>query len=183
MPELTAEEYRAFRQLLDKDAIRDVLTRVSRGVDRLDPETLRGAYWPDAQVYSCFFDGPIEAFIGWLQSAFPLREIGASHNICNVKIDVDGDTAWGETYFLGSSENRPEGGEPFNNISSGRYLDRFEKRGDEWRIRQRTFVYEWTARLPHHTGWTQPPLAGLIRRGRRDRGDPVFGMREPGFPG
>src|SRR5690606_12190523 len=109
-------------------------------------------------------------------------QIGAAHNICNIKIDVEEDVAWGETYFLGTSENRPDNGEPFNSLSSGRYLDKFERRDGEWRIAQRTFVFEWTTRLPHHTAWTQPPLADIMRRGRRDEKDAVFRMRKAGFP-
>jgi len=182
LPELSETEYRRFLELLDKDAIRDVLARVSRGVDRLDAEILRGVYWPDATVNASMFDGPAEDFIAWLLGMGYDPTTGAAHTICNIKIDLDGDTAWGETYFAGYSENRPDGAEPFNNLTVGRYLDQFEKRRGEWRILKRTFAYELSGRLPHHTAWTQPPLLEKMRRGRRDGQDMIFRMREPGFP-
>ncbi|MGE0668172.1 MAG: nuclear transport factor 2 family protein [Sphingomonadales bacterium] len=183
MPELSDAEYKRLLAVADKDAIRDVLARVSRGVDRLNADILRTAYWPEAKVYSSFFDGPVEDFIAWLIGNYKETAIGAAHNICNIAIELDGETrAWGETYFIGMSENRPAGQEPFNNLTSGRYLDRFEKRDGEWRILQRTFVYELTARVAHHTAWTQPPLADMIRRGRRDGGDMMFAMKDAVFP-
>ena len=182
MPELTDAEYRRLMVVLDKDAIREVLARVSRGVDRLSPDILRSVYWPDAKVYSSFFDGTAEEFIVWLTGNRKDVTAGATHNICNIAIEVEGDRAWGETYFIGLSENRPDGENPFNNVTSGRYLDKFEKRDGEWRILQRTFAYELTARLPHHTAWTQPPMLDMMRRGRRDAGDMVFSMKQPVFP-
>lgn len=182
MPVLSDAEYRRVLAVLDKDAIRDVLARVSRGVDRLDPDILRGAYWPDAHVYASFFDGPVGDFIDWLVNARGDKTAGAAHNICNIGIELDGDVAWGETYFIGLSENRPEGQAAFNNLTTGRYLDRFEKRDGEWRIARRVFAYELSGRLPHHAAWTEQPLVDMMRRGRRDREDMVFRMREPGFP-
>ena len=36
------------QQLADREAIRDVAIRYCRGVDRLDVDVLKSAYWPDA---------------------------------------------------------------------------------------------------------------------------------------
>ncbi len=183
MPELTIAEHQCLLALIDKDAIRDVLARVSRGVDRLSIDILRSAYWPDATVHSSFFDGPVEEFAAWLTGSFRDHALGAAHNICNILIELDGESrAWGETYFIGMSENRPDGQEAFNSLTSGRYLDTFEKRDGEWRILRRVFAYELTTKVPHHAGWLQPPLADIIRRGRRDGGDMLFQLKDPVFP-
>ena len=45
MPELTDAEYERLLAVMDKDAIRDVLARVSRGVDRLIEAM--GPYWDE----------------------------------------------------------------------------------------------------------------------------------------
>ena len=37
----------------------------------------------------------------------------------------------------------PDKGVIYSAIVAGRYVDRFEKRGSEWRIAQRTGLYDW----------------------------------------
>ena len=65
---------------------------------------------------------------------------------------------------------------------AGRYLDRFEKRGDEWRIAARTVVYDWLeererpelaqgdarfgARSPVGTAWPADPLYAFLERSK-----------------
>jgi hypothetical protein len=57
-------------------------------------------------------------------------------------------------------------------IAAGRYLDRHEKRGSEWRIAHRQTVYDWTIEQPAADAhWRQAPLLDLLERGRRDRED------------
>ncbi len=52
--------------------------------------------------------------------------------------------------------------------SAGRYIDRFEKRGGQWRIASRVVAVEKATLLPADSG---PRPA---RVGRRDRQDPSY---------
>ena len=52
-------------EMADREAIRDCLFRYCRGIDRMDAETLRSAYWPGAMDYHTGFTGTVEQFIEW----------------------------------------------------------------------------------------------------------------------
>ena len=70
----------------------------------------------------------------------PARALG-NHRICNVLIEVDGDVGRCESYLVAVTRLRHQGRE-FDWVLAGRYVDRFERRLGEWRIAQRTVVYD-----------------------------------------
>ena len=51
------------QELLDREAIRDCLYRYCRGIDRLDEQALRSAYWEDATDRHGAYQGPASGFI------------------------------------------------------------------------------------------------------------------------
>ena len=59
------------------------------------------------------------------------------HNLGNHSCEIDGDTAHCETYWTFASVNK---GKPFYSFSTGRYIDRLEKRNGEWKIAARICV-------------------------------------------
>jgi hypothetical protein len=63
----------AIQNLIDRQAIRDCLTRYCRGVDRLDRELVLSTYHPDAIDDHGAFVGTREEFVDW---AFALHERG-----------------------------------------------------------------------------------------------------------
>jgi ketosteroid isomerase-like protein len=124
--------------MLDKQAIREALDRYARGVDRLDAELLASAYHDDAIDDR----GPMGTWHGGREAAEQLiASMGPSmamttHHLTNVLIELDGDTAGVETYTWGV-HTRLADGERRRMFTSGRYLDRFERRDGEWRIAHR----------------------------------------------
>jgi hypothetical protein len=52
-------------------------------------------------------------------------------------------------------------------IGAGRYLDPFEKRGDEWRILKRLVVTDWFRQYPDSADWSQGMLGIMIDPGGR----------------
>jgi hypothetical protein len=127
-------------EMADREAIRDCLYRYSRGIDRCDMEMLRSAYWPDAIDDHTGFRGDREEFIAW---AYPrLRSMEQNvHMIGNILIRLDGDKAAVESYLWSVSV---VGGETRRAVFvCGRYLDKFERRNDEWRIAGRLVVHDW----------------------------------------
>ena len=59
-----------------------------------------------------------------------------------------------ETYVLGCHLVREPSRQ--NVIGSGRYLDGFERRGDEWRLISRNLVLDWFMNVPAEGEWSQP---------------------------
>src|SRR5271154_3476162 len=54
------------RWLLDRQQIRDCLTRYVRGLDRHDELLLASAFWPDARIaYGNTFSGTRDKFVRW----------------------------------------------------------------------------------------------------------------------
>ena len=159
--------------LEDREAIRECLYRYSRGVDRLDADMVRGAYWPDIVDNHTGFSGNAEGFIAW---AFPIMGTmdQTQHFIANVLMSIRGDQADVESYFYGFHRiNLPDGGKS-DVIGAGRYLDRFEKRGDEWRIARRDVVTDWFRQYPDSADWSQGMLGIMIEPGGRKPEDPSY---------
>jgi hypothetical protein len=128
------------RALLDKEAIRDCLYRYCRGIDRADEELLRSVYWPDAHDSHGAYVGSAGGFID--QAVPRLRSGGRGvHQISNVLIELHGDAAVVESSFLALQTNAAA--PTLETFLCGRYLDRFERRDGQWRIAERTVVYDW----------------------------------------
>ena len=149
-------------EMADREAIRDCMYRYSRGIDRSDPDMLRSAYWPGAMDYHSGFAGTVEEFVEW--SMPRLAEMkDAVHMIGNILIRLDGDTAKVESYFWSVSIVPCDG--PRQVMVCGRYLDKFEKREDEWRIAERLVVHDWFEEKPAIRDWSVGPfgMSGLER--------------------
>jgi hypothetical protein len=126
--------------LLDREAIRDCLYRYCRGIDRVDEEALRSAYWGDATDCHGAWNGSASGFID--QALQRLRQGGRRvHQVTNVSIELHGDAAAVESSFfaLQVAADAPAR----ETFLCGRYVDRFERRRDQWRIAARTVVYDW----------------------------------------
>jgi hypothetical protein len=126
--------------LLDREAIRDCLYRYCRGIDRADEAALRSSYWPDAFDSHGAYAGSAEGFI--MQALERLRAGGRRvHAISNILIELHGDRAAVESSFLALQQIAAA--PTMETFLCGRYLDRFEQRGGEWRVAHRTVVYDW----------------------------------------
>ncbi len=128
-------------QLSDLECIRDVARRCAHSLDRLDADGMRSAYWPDAHDDH----GPEGSHNAWdyvdiaMQSHQRWRP--SMHSLLNhlVELEPDGRTAHGEIYVIAYLF---EADRPALHTWLGRYLDRYDKRGDEWRIAERVVVHE-----------------------------------------
>jgi ketosteroid isomerase-like protein len=160
------------RALLDKAQIHDTLMRYSRGVDRGDGELVLSCFYPDATLD--YGRGPTPP--GALAEAITkMQATGTMHFIGNEYVEVDGDTAYGETYFISYATVTGDG-TPATRSRGGRYLDRFERRDGEWRIAHRELVDEWS-RLDDLPAPMAPP-AGRV--GLRSKDDRVYTFRAGG---
>lgn len=128
-------------QLSDIECIRDAASHYCRGVDRLDPDEMKSAYWPEATDDHGAFTGNAHDFVDMCMVAH-LRYRSTGHCIFNHQIDLDDDDhARGEIYCVTWLFHKDK---DVLDTWYGRYLDRYEKRGDEWRIIERVCVHEGT---------------------------------------
>lgn len=154
----------AITELLEKAAIRDVLSRYCRGLDRMDKPMSYAVFTDNATAnYYGIYEGSGHGFIDWVWEAH-LTMATHSHQITNVLIEVDGDSAVSEAYVtVVLQQQRPTGAVEMQ--ARGRYLDRWSKRGGHWQIVAREHVID-----------TQSEMAiaaiGKSAESRRDGTDP-----------
>ena len=175
----------AVARLLAKDAIRDVIHRYCRGVDRFDLALVRSCYHADATDDHGSFHGGVDDYLAWVEPLLA-RYDRTFHFIGNIIIDFEPPkrgprrtpsdsepptAAWVESY--GMAHHETAGGPTHANlVTAFRFIDRFEKRStDGWAIASRTATTEWS-RKDDESNWWLPPAG--FERGSRDANDPVY---------
>jgi hypothetical protein len=155
-------------ELIAKQAIRDVLARYCRGLDRMDKEMAYGVWHEGATAdYLDIYEGTGRGFIDWVWEAHAGMQCH-SHQITNVLIDVQGDAAVSEAYVMVVLWTRAVGDAPQQQIGvCGRYLDRWSRRDDRWAIDHRTHVVD-----THSV--SELAKGAISARSRRDERDVSF---------
>lgn len=155
---------------LDQRAIEQQLYRYCRAIDRGDDELLRQVYHPDAIDDHGAFRGNVEDVIAVILPALEQKYRCTTHTLSNILIDVDGDRAISESCVLASHLFSIDGVE-CNWQFSGRYIDRFERRGGPWRIARRQTLCDWEYLVKPERAMLAP---GIFPGGLRSREDPAY---------
>ena len=134
----------AVSQLVDRQQIHDCVLRYCRGVDRFDRDLVLSAYHPDARDFHGPFEGDPVEFVAWAFAYHSEHQFRTQHSVLNHYVELDGDVAHTETYWICTSVNKA--GDPLT-MAGGRYVDRFERRHGQWRIATRVCVHEWRSPL------------------------------------
>ena len=138
----------AVRDLLDKSAIEDVLVRYCRTLDWLDAEGHADVYWPEAEIDYGFFKGSAAEFVPVVMKVERASR-RRWHTINTIQVNLLGNgKADVECYSVAGAASE-QNGEMRDRLFGGRYLDRFEKRGEEWRIAKRTYILDWKTEFAH----------------------------------
>jgi len=132
---------------IDKTEIAEILAKFARGLDRLDETILRSVLHHDAtlDLGPGVFQGTSSDYVHWVLGVF--QAVRSSHHmIGNVRVELEGDTAFVESYFQTHIRiEKPIGREDV--FLGGRYLDRFERRPagtpGVWKIMHRKEVLDW----------------------------------------
>jgi ketosteroid isomerase-like protein len=159
----------ALQGLLDKQEIHEILMRYCRAIDRCDEELLRSVYHPDAVDNHGSQNGRASEFVPWAIKALERDEL-TTHFIANELIEVRGDLAYGESYFIGVHRRKQKDGTTVDLTFAGRYVDRFERRQGVWKIAHRQVVNDWNRVDP--VGQTFSMGRSMV--GRRSREDAVY---------
>lgn len=157
----------------DRAAIDSVLMRYYRGIDRTDFDLVRSCFFDDAELdYGPWFQGGLDDFISYAEGPTGLAgQDRTFHFAGNTIIDIDGDRAHSEVYVMAQhwSADAHEWAGAFVTTWL-RYIDRFERRKDGWRIASRQVVIEAIRQDTAGMWLDVPPSAS----GRRDRTDIVY---------
>jgi hypothetical protein len=165
-------------ELLAERAIRRVILRYCRGVDRLDQELVRSCYHAHSTDSHGSFSGTVDEFIEWVWRILG-RYSMTMHFIGNLLIEVDHsdpERARAETYGIAFHRTAEAG--PAGNLTTGfRFIDDLAHRPvwpggpAEWRITRRVATTEWVRIDRLEDQWAIPP--GMLQ-GSRDSSDPVY---------
>jgi hypothetical protein len=161
----------AVRNLSDRSEILDCMMRYARGVDRRDRDVLRSAYHDGAIDNHVGFVGEVDDFIDWA-FAYHATQTRYQHYLLNHTVEITGDTAHAETYYLFVGTDR----EPANHVtnSGGRYVDRLERRDGRWAIVHRVCVVEWITETTSTITDDIVELLSAVQRPTKDRNDPSY---------
>ena len=151
----------ALAELMAKQQIRDALARYARGIDRRDEALVRSAYHEDSfDCHGFGMDAPgwdLAAMVRPGVKGFPDEWTSTTHMLGQHYIEIDGDTANSEVYFESTARLRDPEDTEWRLISSGRYLDQWERRDSVFRIIKRTVVYDGEVHTePVRTNWPGP---------------------------
>lgn len=161
-------------QIVAEAQARRLLYAYARACDRLDRELMKTLFWPDATadmgtIYSGGAAGFVEVALSFMGSMATTR-----HDIANILVSHDGsESCAAESYVTAWHRiDTPEGTREL--IVLGRYLTRFARRGDEWRIIQHGEVLDWGRVNPTDPAWFE--ANGELSKGRRDRDDASYAL-------
>jgi hypothetical protein len=158
--------------LLDRTEILDCIHRYTRGMDRLDRALVRSAYHDGAVDEHVGFIGVVDDFIDWTFQ-YHSAQIRHQHYVMNHSVELNGDVAHTETYYLFVGTDR----EPMDGpllLVGGRYIDRLERRAGRWGIAVRNCSVEWQTSVA--TGLPQAAFEILSEMSTvaRDRSDTSY---------
>ena len=124
-------------------AIQRCLLDYCRGVDRCDADLLASVYHPDATDDHGSFVGLGVDFARSVTAHLLRRTLSTTHFCSPPHIVFTSErTADVETQVLAWHRCRDDDGEYLEKFG-GRYFDRFERRGDDWRIAHRALTHDW----------------------------------------
>lgn len=133
-------------RIADEEAITRIAHQYSRAADRCDQAALAGVYHPDGiDDHGSHFSGLGSDFAAWAASQREMFVAGV-HHVTTVRVDVVGNTAAAESATFGLVRLRSGR----VSWSSGRYLDRLERRDGVWKLAYRRFVRDIPLPMPVH---------------------------------
>ncbi len=132
------------QELVDRMAIRDLLVRYFRGVDKRDYKMIRDCYTEDAHnEYSngTFKSDALDPLIKMISGVERFR--ATMHFMGNQFIEVTGDTAKSETYCIAHHMTSKSATEEDDMVLGLRYVDQLVRVNGDWRIKHRVQLRDW----------------------------------------
>lgn len=144
--------------LLDRLALQDLVAAYATCVDSDDPASAAALFVPDGElrIFERGVETPVRERIGQEAIASAMAGLDRYHTtlhvVANHSVAIEDDAAEGVTYCLAHHIHDVPGPEgttlPYDYVMHIRYLDRFVRAFDGWRIAQRHLVVEFTEDRP-----------------------------------
>ncbi|HMK85374.1 MAG TPA: nuclear transport factor 2 family protein [Steroidobacteraceae bacterium] len=170
------------RELLDKQAIAELLYAYAEGIDRRDQKLLERVFTKDCRLHYGAYDHPATVLIDSWRADLPSAFLMTHHLYGNIVVRFHGaDRARSITYFF-AHHRTDHGGKTMDEMVRGRYLDRLIKQDGAWRFAERTIVFDWSKISPADpTNWWDAP-GNPAKVGAHGREDPAWGFLDPAAP-
>lgn len=134
------------RELWDREKIRELVAKVSRGVDRVHEDVIRACYADDSYDDHGAFKGTGAEFAARPGRSLP-SNVATNHLLGQTLIEISGDTAKCETYFHAVSVSRDENRLQQADLA-GRYVDQVVRTQEGWQIKERLVRMDWATMKP-----------------------------------
>lgn len=161
------------QEMIDEFQLRKLVHAYCRAVDRGDIAQLQTFYHHDAvDAHGGFSVGTADHFLDQLTAARPyIRSM--QHNITTMNFAISGHAAEGEIYTI-AIHTLAGSGRDLDLVVGGRYLDKYEKRDDGWKIIERTIVTDWARVNDPSSMDLSHPITKDTLRGTPDANDPSY---------
>ena len=159
------------QELSQRAEIVDALLSYTRGIDRLDKESVISAFHPGAILNNYGPEPmPIEDFVEYALPSLKQRYSATQHRVSNIRIEIKEDRALVESYVLAYHVKSSESSKQLHTFN-GRYIDSFALRDAHWKISERFLRNDWskvdniTEEMAGSSVWV---------KSRRDADDPIY---------
>jgi len=125
-------------------AIVELLNCHSRALDRLDASLMKAVYWPSATVDYGGFKGEAHVFADLVMGALAGQYQLTQHRVTNTVFEFLSDQQAATESLVFAKHLLLDGSSEM--VFSGRYLDRFECEGSNWKFKFRRVVMDWSRR-------------------------------------
>ena len=131
----------AIQEMTDRLAIRDVMARYARGLDRRDFDLVASCFTSDAYAdYGTSSGQGVDKIVEITRAV--LRFHHTTHFMGNQLVDLQGDTVNVETYAIDYLRFTKDGRD-YDMWGGLRYEDTFVRQNGEWRIKHRVMHTDW----------------------------------------
>ena len=159
------------QELSQRVEIVDALLSYTRGIDRLDKESVISAFHPGAILNNYGPEPmPIEDFVEYALPSLKQRYSATQHRVSNIRIEIKEDRALVESYVLAYHVKSSESSKQLHTFN-GRYIDTFALRDAHWKISERFLRNDWskvddiTEEMAGSSVWV---------KSSRDADDPIY---------
>ncbi|MCV7231845.1 nuclear transport factor 2 family protein [Mycobacterium branderi] len=157
--------------MLDHYEIRKTLSEYCHGCDRGDEAHMASVYLEDSIDDHGALRAPGPEFAHVMTERIVTTTNSLSHMLGQSLINVTGDEAGAETYFLAVARTTRDDGVEMCNQLGGRFVDKLQREDGRWLIKHRCVVRDWSISLPIDVDWT---VEEKLRPGERTNADPSF---------
>jgi hypothetical protein len=168
------------RELLDKQAIAELLYAYGEGIDRQDSELLETVFTADCRLHYGSYDHPARVLIDSWRGDRPPAFLMTHHLYGNLVVRFFGAERARSIAYFSAIHRAARDGRITDQMVRGRYLDRLISHNGHWRFAERTIIFDWSkvAAADERNWWDAPGSPAKV--GAHGRADPAHGFLDAG---